>query len=145
MDSDHNNNHAIAIFNGWIYDANMKHAIPYTREGLDFTTKTAIMDTDTGELVNPTNTRYVGARMAYGFYEVRRKSERNHSMSVLRREECKAANNPPKRLKAPQRHKHASRAWKPTNIRRRQRRQQEREDKAKAEAKKMKAETDTTG
>ena len=83
--------------------------------------------------------------MAYGFYEVRKKSERNYSMSVVKHEECKGENAAPTRLKAPRRHTHASRAWKPTNIRRRKRRQQAREDKAKAEAKKMKAETDTTG
>ena len=36
--SDDSNDHGIAICNGWIFDANVPHALPYCKDGLDYTT-----------------------------------------------------------------------------------------------------------
>ena len=36
--SDDSNDHGIAIYNDWIFDANVPHALPYCKDGLDYTT-----------------------------------------------------------------------------------------------------------
>ena len=36
--SDGSNDHGIAICNDWIFDANVPHALPYCKDGLDYTT-----------------------------------------------------------------------------------------------------------
>ena len=36
--SDDSNDHGIAICNDWIFDANIPHALPYCKDGLDYTT-----------------------------------------------------------------------------------------------------------
>ena len=95
VDSNKKADHAIAIYNEWIYDANMQYAIPYNRCGLDFITKTATIDKDTGKTYNPTSTTFQKARIAYGIYESRKRNVKNLSWSTAVREDMFGESPPP--------------------------------------------------
>ena len=44
MDYNDKNDHAVAIYNGWIYNVNMEYAIPHNRIRLDAITTTATIN-----------------------------------------------------------------------------------------------------
>ena len=95
VDSNQKADHAIAIYNGWIYDANMRYAIPYDRVGLDFITKTATIDNETGKTYNPTSTTFQKARIAYGIYESRKRNVKNLSRSTAAGHDVYGESPPP--------------------------------------------------
>ena len=75
------NHNVISIFNGWVYDANMTHAIPYTRESLDHVTRcVGPGESGMGEEEERTNT-YTGVVSGFAFCETCSSERKNFMRS----------------------------------------------------------------
>ena len=81
-DDDNTNTSVVSIFNDWIYDANMSHAVPYNYDFMQHVMSSLVPDPSNRNKYVTTPGNFTGILMGYAIYECRKRDEKNYMKSA---------------------------------------------------------------